>query len=119
MRVTSARTLAGKRLGSALMTVEADASPFVDFDRSAWARLGENVPLPLTADELARLRSVGDEVDLTEVREVYLPLSRLLTLHVQESGRLYRAYRTFLNAQEARTPKAEGRRSRSERLSST
>ena len=26
---------------------DADASPFVDFDRSAWARLGENVPLPL------------------------------------------------------------------------
>jgi type I pantothenate kinase len=62
------------------------------------------VPLPLTADELAQLRSVGDEVDLAEVREVYLPLSRLLTLHVQESGRLYRAYRTFLSAQEARTP---------------
>jgi type I pantothenate kinase len=82
----------------------AGASPFVDFDRSAWARLGENVPLPLTGDELAQLRSVGDEVDLAEVREVYLPLSRLLTLHVQESGRLYRAYRTFLNAQEARTP---------------
>ena len=80
------------------------ASPFADFDRTAWARLGENVPLPLTADELARLRSVGEEVDLDEVREVYLPLSRLLTLHVQESGRLYRAYRTFLGAREARTP---------------
>jgi len=85
----------------------AAASPFVDFDRTSWARLGENVPLPLIADELARIRSVGDEVDLDEVREVYLPLSRLLTLHVQESGRLYRAYRTFLGApvsQEARTP---------------
>ena len=86
------------------MTVQADASPFVDFDRSAWARLGENVPLPLTADELARLRSVGDAVDLDEVREVYLPLSRLLSLHVQENGRLYRAYRTFLSAQQVRTP---------------
>ena len=86
------------------MTVQADASPFVDFDRSAWARLGENVPLPLTADELARLRSIGDAVDLDDVREVYLPLSRLLTLHVQENGRLYRAYRTFLAAQQVRTP---------------
>ena len=85
-------------------TQEPGASPFVDFDRAAWARLGENVPLPLTADELAALRSVGDAVDLDEVREVYLPLSRLLTLHVQESGRLYRAYRTFLQAQEVRTP---------------
>jgi type I pantothenate kinase len=80
------------------------SSPFVDFDRASWARLGENTPLPLTADELERVRSLGDAVDLDEVREVYLPLSRLLTLHVQEGGRLYRAYRTFLGATNARTP---------------
>lgn len=80
------------------------SSPFVDFDRSSWARLGESIPLPLTAEELDRVRSLGDEVDLDEVRQVYLPLSRLLTLHVQEGGRLYRAYRTFLGAQSVRTP---------------
>jgi type I pantothenate kinase len=80
------------------------SSPFVDFDRASWAKLGENTPLPLTAQELDRVRSLGDEVDLDEVREVYLPLSRLLTLHVQEGGRLYRAYRTFLGANTARTP---------------
>ncbi len=79
-------------------------SPFVDFDRAAWARLGEATPLPLTAGELDALRSLGDAVDLDEVREVYLPLSRLLTLHVQEGGRLYRAYRTFLGATDVRTP---------------
>ena len=79
-------------------------SPFVDFDRAAWARLGEATPLPLTAGELDALRSLGDAVDLDEVREVYLPLSRLLTLHVQEGGRLYRAYRTFLGATNVRTP---------------
>ena len=80
------------------------SSPFVDFDRASWARLGESTPLPLTAEELERVRSLGDAVDLAEVREVYLPLSRLLTLHVQEGGRLYRAYRTFLGATTARTP---------------
>jgi type I pantothenate kinase len=79
-------------------------SPYVDFDRVSWARLGASVPLPLTAAELDQIRSLGDEVDLDEVREVYLPLSRLLNLHVQESGRLYRAYRTFLGDQPARTP---------------
>ncbi len=79
-------------------------SPFVDLDRAAWAKLGEHTPLPLTAEELDRVRTVGDTVDLDEVREVYLPLSRLLTLHVQEGGRLYRAYRTFLGSTSARTP---------------
>ncbi len=82
----------------------AESSPFVDFGRSTWAKLGENTPLPLTAEELDQVRSLGDEVDLDEVREVYLPLSRLLTLHVQEGGRLYRAYRTFLGATTVRTP---------------
>ncbi|GAA1259079.1 type I pantothenate kinase [Pseudonocardia aurantiaca] len=76
----------------------------MDFDRPSWAKLRENTPLPLTAEELEHLRSLGDEVDLDEVREVYLPLSRLLTLHVQEGGRLYRAYRTFLGGTTARTP---------------
>ena len=82
----------------------ASSSPFVDFDRESWAKLGENTPLPLTAAELDQVRSLGDAVDLDEVREVYLPLSRLLTLHVQEGGRLYRAYRTFLGATSVRTP---------------
>lgn len=89
----------GSRIGA-----RETASPFVDFDRESWARLGENTPLPLTADELERVRSLGDAVDLDEVRQVYLPLSRLLTLHAQEGGRLYRAYRTFLGATTARTP---------------
>ncbi len=85
-------------------TARETSSPFVDFDRSTWAKLGEETPLPLTAEELDQVRSLGDGVDLDEVRQVYLPLSRLLTLHVQEGGRLYRAYRTFLHAQNARTP---------------
>ncbi|MCO1658445.1 type I pantothenate kinase [Pseudonocardia humida] len=92
-----ARTTAGT-------TASSTSSPFVDFDRESWSRLRANTPLPLTAEELARVRSLGDEIDLDEVREVYLPLSRLLTLHVQEGGRLYRAYRTFLGANAARTP---------------
>ena len=91
--------MAGSRNGA-----RETSSPFVDFDRVSWARLGESTPLPLTAEELERVRSLGDAVDLDDVRDVYLPLSRLLTLHVQEGGRLYRAYRTFLGATSARTP---------------
>ena len=85
-------------------TASGTSSPFADFDRASWARLGAHIPLPLTAEELARARSLGDEVDLDEVRHVYLPLSRLLTMHVEEGDRLYRAYRTFLGSTDRRTP---------------
>ena len=37
-----------------------DSSPFVDFDRESWSRLGANTPLPLTAAELYQVRSLAD-----------------------------------------------------------
>jgi type I pantothenate kinase len=80
-------------------------SPFVDFDRTSWAALrDESGDLPLTAGELEELRSLGDPVDLDEVRDVYLPLSRLLDLHVRANSGLLEAYRTFLRQDEERTP---------------
>ncbi len=69
---------------------------------SHWAALAGSDPVPLTADELAGLASLGDEVDLTEVREVYRPMSRLLGLHVRAEGGLYRAYQEFLGRPQAR-----------------
>ena len=79
-------------------------SPFADFDREAWSRLREDTALPLDAVELEELRSLGDPVDLDEVREVYLPLSRLLDLHVRAVSGLLEAYRTFLRQDEEATP---------------
>jgi type I pantothenate kinase len=74
----------------------ATASPYVDLDREAWSRLRERTPLPLTAEEVERLRGLGDSVDLDEVREVYLPISRLLNLYVGAVHGLRGALDTFL-----------------------
>ncbi|HEY6739978.1 MAG TPA: type I pantothenate kinase [Actinopolymorphaceae bacterium] len=72
------------------------ATPYVDLDRSAWSKLAAQTPLPLTAEEVERVRGLSDAIDLTEVREVYLPLTRLLNLYVRASGALHRATQTFL-----------------------
>ena len=56
-------------------------SPYVELSREQWSRLRENTPLTLTQRELEELRGVDDPIDLTEVTDVYLPLSRLLNLH--------------------------------------
>ncbi|WTX00539.1 type I pantothenate kinase [Streptomycetaceae bacterium NBC_01309] len=80
-----------------------DLSPYVELDREAWSRLRASTPLPLTADELERLRGLGDVVDLDEVTDVYLPLSRLLNLYVGATRGLNSALTTFLGNDERRT----------------
>jgi type I pantothenate kinase len=82
-----------------------DQSPYVELDRAAWAALARSMPLPLSADEVERLRGLGDHLNLQEVSDVYLPISRLLSLYVRHVGALYRATTDFLgHAQPARTP---------------
>jgi len=78
--------------------------PYVEFDRAAWSALRAATPLPLTAAELVRLRGLGEHIDLAEVEEVYLPLSRLLNLHVAASAELHTATARFLGETAARVP---------------
>ncbi len=84
---------------------ERDASPYVELDRTAWAALGAATEQPLTAAEVERVRGLGDWLDVTEVQQVYLPLSRLLSLYVESAGALHRAQESFLDEpQPPRTP---------------
>jgi type I pantothenate kinase len=79
-------------------------SPYVELDRARWAALRAQTPLTLGAEELARLEGLGDRVDLTEVEEVYLPLSRLLNLYVSAAGTLHRVTEDFLGKRRERVP---------------
>jgi type I pantothenate kinase len=78
-----------------------EASPYIELDRAAWAALAQETESPLTPEEIRRLRGLGDALDLEEVREVYLPLSRLLSLYVESAGNLHRQQEDFLHR---RTP---------------
>lgn len=80
------------------------SSPFVELSREDWARLSNEIEQPLDAEDVARLRGTGDRLDLTEVAEVYLPLSRLLNLYVSGAAQLHRATSTFLREDVERTP---------------
>ncbi|MCM2580503.1 type I pantothenate kinase [Streptomyces meridianus] len=74
----------------------AESTPYVDLTRAEWSALRDRTPLPLTAEEVERLRGLGDVIDLDEVRDVYLPLSRLLNFYVAASANLRGALNTFL-----------------------
>lgn len=73
-----------------------DLSPYRVFSRGDWARLRDNTPMTLTADEVAQLQSLNDPISLDEVIAIYLPLSRLLSLYVAAVQSLFRATQRFL-----------------------
>jgi type I pantothenate kinase len=68
----------------------------MDFDRSEWARLRANTPLTLSEADLAVLQGLNERVSMAEVEAIYLPLSRLLNLHVSATQNLHTATDTFL-----------------------
>jgi len=76
-------------------------SLFLDFDHEQWGRLRADTPLTLDDADLDRIRGLNESVSLPEVVDIYLPLSRLLNLHVAASQELYAATSTFLGHPES------------------
>ncbi len=79
-------------------------SPYHRFTRNEWAALRADTPLTLSAEDLARLKSLNDPISLEEVIAIYLPLSRLLALYVAATQGLYKATQRFLGADGGKVP---------------
>jgi type I pantothenate kinase len=79
-------------------------SPYRIFPRTEWASLRADTAMTLTHDEVARLRSLNDRLDMAEVEEIYLPISRLLSLYVAATQRLFRSQQHFLGTEDAKMP---------------
>jgi type I pantothenate kinase len=79
-------------------------SPYRTFTRAEWAERREDTPMTLTAAEVARVRSLHDRLDMAEVEDIYLPLSRLLWLYVAATERLFLAQQRFLGTEDAKVP---------------
>ncbi|MGU3495293.1 type I pantothenate kinase [Xanthobacteraceae bacterium A53D] len=72
-------------------------SPYRRFSRAEWAQLREDTPMPLRSEEIIRLQGLNDRLSMREVEEIYLPLSRLLSLYVGATQKLFRAMSHFLD----------------------
>ena len=84
--------------------VEDGISPYLTFSRAEWAALRNDTPMTLAPDEVTRVRSLHDRLDMKEVEEIYLPLSRLLSLYVAATQRLFIVQQHFLGTAEAKVP---------------
>lgn len=79
-------------------------SPYRIFSREQWAALRDDTPMTLTPDEVTRVRSLHDRLDMKEVEDIYLPLSRLLSLYVAATQRLFIVQQHFLGTADAKVP---------------
>jgi type I pantothenate kinase len=75
---------------------DAAGPPYLDLDRESWRGLRDSTPMSLTAGELDELRGRADPIQLGEVEDVYLPLSRLLRHYYEASGGLRETVGSFL-----------------------
>ena len=82
---------------------EKEISPYRAFSADEWGKMRQGAELTLTEAELDKLRGLGETVSLSEVEEIYLPLSRLLNLYVEATQKLYGATNEFLGT-EAKVP---------------
>ena len=82
----------------------AHPSPFREIDRGEWAALAPSTPQPLSETEIVQLRGLGEPLDMTEVAEVYLPLSRLLNLYAAGAKRLHASTGDYLGDRDTATP---------------
>lgn len=83
---------------------EQQYNPYRVFTRDQWAALRNDTPMTLEPGEFERLRSLHDRLDMQEVEDIYLPLSRLLSIYVDATTRLFQAQREFLGIRERKVP---------------
>jgi type I pantothenate kinase len=78
------------------MTGRNGDSPYLDLDHHTWRALRASTPMSLTAGQLEEVRGLTDPIQLSEVEDIYLPLSRLLRLYFEASAGLRETVGAFL-----------------------
>lgn len=79
-------------------------SPYRNFTKTQWAKLRADTPLTLSDAELEKLQGLNENVEMEEVRQIYLPLSRLLNFYVAAAQNLHRSTQEFLGGKENKVP---------------
>jgi type I pantothenate kinase len=79
-------------------------SPYREFSREEWAKLRADTPMTLVQRDLEQLSGLIEELSIEEVEQIYLPLSRLLNLHVAGAQELHTVTSRFLGRKDGRVP---------------
>lgn len=79
-------------------------SPYRTFSRAEWARLRADTPMTLVPRELEQLSGLIENLSMSEVETIYLPMSRLLNLYVAAAQELHAVSSKFLGHHDHKVP---------------
>ncbi len=76
---------------------QATYSPFRSFTRDEWSKLEEHPMFPISDIDLTLLKGLNEPLTLNEIEEVYIPMIRLLQIHITHYWRLHNERDEFFN----------------------
>lgn len=79
-------------------------SPFQSFNRKEWSRLESHPNFPFSEINLDKLKGLNEPLTQEEIIEVYLPLCRLLQIHIMHRHRLHQEYAEFFHRESIHIP---------------
>ncbi|NLZ95349.1 MAG: type I pantothenate kinase [Bacteroidales bacterium] len=79
-------------------------SPFRSFTRDEWSKLEEHPMFPISDIDLTKLKGLNEPLTLEELEEVYIPLIRLLQIHITHYRKLHNELDEFFDNTSYRVP---------------
>lgn len=80
------------------------ASSYLNFSRNHWAALRESTPMVLDEQDILHLKGINEDLSLSEVAEIYLPLSRLLNFYISSNLNHQNVVKQFLGTARQKVP---------------
>lgn len=79
-------------------------SPFRSFTRKEWSVLEEHPMFPITGIELTKLQALNEPLTAEEVEEIYIPMVRLLQIHITHYRNLHNERDQFFRNESTPVP---------------
>lgn len=79
-------------------------SPFRGFSREEWSKLEEHPMFPVSDIDLTKLQAMNEPLTLDEMEQVYMPMVRLLEIHITHHRRLHNEIDEFFKKESRPIP---------------
>ncbi len=83
---------------------EVTYSPFRSFSRDEWSKLEEHPMFPVSDIDVTKLQALNEPLTIQEIEDIYLPMVRLLQIHITHYRNLHNERDQFFDNTSRRMP---------------